>query len=335
VNELVIAQAKKLALNLDIQGDTNELIDTLKATAFKIKDGVVSDAQMTALMIVAQQYGLNPWVKQIYAVVGVDGWLSIINKHPQYDGVEFNYADELITPDGGKPCPIWCEVKIYRKDLTRPIIVREYLDEVYRPAFEGFNKDTKQKFAINSAWQSHTKRFLRHKTLIQGARIAFGFSGIYDEDEAENLIPSEKIINSIPGEETLFQKTLKAIETMGVDDFKTIDAKSFSEQEKNIIKQACKDRKKSILESSVVATQEKQETQADVSPFLELITNAGSMKELRAIVESMTNDDISNTIEMIKDPVTLERLYNAIQVDRKAEFKDAIDMSLDFLRGAT
>jgi hypothetical protein len=31
------------------------------------------------------------------------------------------------------------------------------------------------------------KRMLRHKALIQAARIAFGFSGIYDEDEATRI----------------------------------------------------------------------------------------------------------------------------------------------------
>ncbi|WP_032251724.1 recombinase RecT, partial [Escherichia coli] len=46
------------------------------------------DAQFIALLIVANQYGLNPWTKEIYAfpdkqngivpVVGVDGWSRII-----------------------------------------------------------------------------------------------------------------------------------------------------------------------------------------------------------------------------------------------------------------
>jgi len=29
---------------------------------------------------------------------------------------------------------------------------------------------------------------LRHKALIQAARLAFGFSGIYDQDEAERIV---------------------------------------------------------------------------------------------------------------------------------------------------
>jgi hypothetical protein len=31
------------------------------------------------------------------------------------------------------------------------------------------------------------KRMLRHKALIQCARVAFGFSGIFDEDEARDI----------------------------------------------------------------------------------------------------------------------------------------------------
>src|SRR3546814_15877124 len=37
-------------------------------------------------------------------------------------------------------------------------------------------------------WQSHPKRMLRHKAMIQCARIAFGFTGIFDEDEAQRIV---------------------------------------------------------------------------------------------------------------------------------------------------
>jgi len=78
--------SNKLAERLNLGVDGRELIDTLKETAFR---GQVSDSQMAALLIVADQYGLNPWTKEIYAfpdrqngivpVVGVDGWSRIIN----------------------------------------------------------------------------------------------------------------------------------------------------------------------------------------------------------------------------------------------------------------
>ena len=179
---------RTLATKLDM-GDGAELIDTLKATAFK---GEVTDAQMTALLVVANQYGLNPWTKEIYAfpdknngivpVVGVDGWSRIINSHPQFDGIEFHHADKLVTMPGGKPAPEWIECHIYRKDRSRPIVVREYLDEVYRAPFNGKYGE------VTGPWQTHTKRFLRHKSMIQCARLAFGYGNIYDQDEAERIV---------------------------------------------------------------------------------------------------------------------------------------------------
>lgn len=170
--------------------DPTKLLATLKATCFKLSkpDAQVSNEQMVALLVVADQYGLNPFIKEIFAfedkhkgvvpVVSVDGWGRIINDHPEMDGIEFAFSDKLVTMAGAKACPEWCEAHIYRKDRSRPTIVREYLDEVYVPPRNGYS----------GPWQSHTKRMLRHKAMIQGARVAFSFSGIYDEDEAHRVI---------------------------------------------------------------------------------------------------------------------------------------------------
>lgn len=183
--------------------DENKILDTLKATAFKVKDGVVTDDQMMALLIVADQYGLNPFTKEIYAfpdkqngivpVVGVDGWSRIINAHPQFDGMEFRTAEKTVEMEGAKPCPEWMECVMYRKDRQHPIAPREYLDEVYRPAFSGKNRQTGEAFSVAGPWQSHTKRMLRHKATIQSARVAFGFVGIYDQDEAERIIEGHAV----------------------------------------------------------------------------------------------------------------------------------------------
>lgn len=179
--------------------DPQKMLATLKATAFRVKDGEVSNEQMMALLVVADQYNLNPWTKEIYAfpdknngvvpVVGVDGWSRIINSHPEFDGMEFRQSDEEVKiDDDAKPAPEWMECLMYRKDRSRPIIIREYLDEVYRPAFEGkYGK-------VVGPWQTHTKRFLRHKTMIQAARVAFGFVGIYDEDEASRIIEGQATV---------------------------------------------------------------------------------------------------------------------------------------------
>lgn len=159
-----------LAQKFGMGENGDELVSVLKATAFK---GPASEAQLTALMIVAKQYGLNPWTKEIYAfpdrnngivpVVGVDGWSRIINENPQFDGMDF-----VMSPDGEE-----CTCTIHRKDRSHPISVTEYFSECRR--------DNAQ------PWKTHPRRMLRHKAMIQCARLAFGYVGIFDQDEAERI----------------------------------------------------------------------------------------------------------------------------------------------------
>lgn len=178
--------------------DAAKLLDTLKATAFKAQGNgpPATDEQLMALMIVADQYGLNPFTREIYAfpdkkngivpVVGIDGWSRIINTHPEFDGMDFVESDELADMKDAKPCPVWIECRMHRKDRGHPIVTRERLAECYRPPFEGKGNNG-QPYTVAGPWQSHTSRMLRHKAMIQAARIAFGFAGIFDPDEAERI----------------------------------------------------------------------------------------------------------------------------------------------------
>jgi phage recombination protein Bet len=160
---------------------------------------------MVMLMVVADQYKLNPFTKEIYAfpdkggivpVVGVDGWSNLINSNKHFNGMDFRQSETMIKIDeDSKFCPEWIEVVMHRDDRRHPVIVREYLDEVYRPAFKKANSS----YVNKGPWQTHTKRMLRHKAMIQGARMAFGFAGIYDEDEAYRIIEAnEEPINVTP-----------------------------------------------------------------------------------------------------------------------------------------
>src|ERR1035437_6843554 len=128
MSNLITQQIDKLAVGFGLQPD-EELYHVLKAPAFKTKEEV-TDAQLSALLIVANQYGLNPWTKEIYAypdknngivpVVGVDGWSRIINTNPMLDGIGFAYSDETVTHKG-KTCHVWVECIIHRKDRKYPI----------------------------------------------------------------------------------------------------------------------------------------------------------------------------------------------------------------------
>jgi len=189
--------------------EPDKMLATLKATAFRLPDKYrsgnwtpqeVTNEQMMALLVVANKYGLNPFIKEIYAfpdkggivpIVGVDGWSRMINDHEQFDGMKFVFSkDAGMIDNHAKRCPDAITCIIYRKDRSHATEITEYLDEVYRPAFE---KDGKVK---PGPWQSHTKRMLRHKAMIQCARIAFGFTGIHDQDEAERIVASDYVIPS-------------------------------------------------------------------------------------------------------------------------------------------
>lgn len=204
-NSALSAMATRLSV------DPVELKTTLVNTVFK----KASDEQMTALCIVANEYGLNPFVKEIYAfpsqsgivpMVSIDGWLRIINSHPQMAGMDIVYADEIVQVGKSRHCPEYVEVTIHRKD--RPgahTPIREYLEECYR------NTDP---------WNNMTRRMLRHKAIMQAGRVAFGLSGIYDQDEANDILASEskRIVAAGDGYEVIdAEATEDAVERLGPD----------------------------------------------------------------------------------------------------------------------
>lgn len=197
--------------------ESAKLLSTLKATAFK---GDVTNEQMMALTIVANQYKLNPFTKELYAfpdksggivpVVGVDGWARIINEHPQFDGMEFD-----MSADGTE-----CVCRIFRKDRAHAIEVTEYLAECKR------NTDP---------WRTSPRRMLRHKAMIQCARYAFGFAGIYDPDEAERIVAAQDVEVADAAQKPTLAEVVKAkgkelepdaVQESGAEDVSNADALS-------------------------------------------------------------------------------------------------------------
>jgi phage recombination protein Bet len=139
-----------------------------------------SEEQTAALLMVAQQYDLNPLLKQIYAfpskgggitpIISVDGWCELINRQPAFDGMEFEDAFD----DDGKIYAITC--RMFRKDRSRPTTVTEYLAECQR---------------ATDPWRTSPSRMLRHRAMIQAARLTFGLSGAFDEGHQLDDAPVE------------------------------------------------------------------------------------------------------------------------------------------------
>jgi hypothetical protein len=145
---------------------------TIKGTVFPATG---TNEELAAFLVVANEYKLNPLTREIYAfpkkgggivpIVSIDGWISLVNSHPQFKGVEF----VPVMTAGGLLAAYTCS--IWRKDRDMPTVITEYLDECIRPT---------------DPWKMKN-RMLRHKALIQCARYAFGFSGVYDEDEGRDV----------------------------------------------------------------------------------------------------------------------------------------------------
>jgi len=186
-NELIPSQ-KQSALSVmagKFSVEPIKLLDTLRATLMP----KATNEELLAFVVTANQYDLNPFTKEIYAfpgrsggitpVVSVDGWIKLMNRHPQFDGIQFRNDDV-----DGKPFSV--TATIYLKDRSRPVEITEFFSECNRNS---------------EPWKVNPRRMLRHKALIQCARVAFGFSGIVDDEEAVpqvqvNVTPSRPIFRS-------------------------------------------------------------------------------------------------------------------------------------------
>ena len=122
---------------------------------------------MIELFKCATHYGLNPILGEIIyeanadqshsIYIPIDGWITLIQRQATFAGMTFSQSEE--TQEG---IPIWMECTIHRSDFTVPMTVREYLSEVRTD---------------HAIWHHMPRRMLRHKTLQQCARLAFGIHG--------------------------------------------------------------------------------------------------------------------------------------------------------------
>lgn len=157
-----------------------------------------TDAELAVVAGVCATYSLNPLVKEAYAfisggklqvMIGIDGWLKIMNRHPDFDGVEFEYEW-----DGKKLLAV--TTKIYTKTRKHPTCVTEWMDEC---------KNEK-----SDAWKKYEKRMLRNKSLGQCIRVAFGISEILDDDEADRIRSGERDVTPPPARATVDYQAIEA-----------------------------------------------------------------------------------------------------------------------------
>jgi phage recombination protein Bet len=200
-NQIIVAPQQKpsalavMASRCNV--DPAKLHSTLKNTVFK----GATDDELLALVVTANTYELNPILKELYAfpkkgggitpMVGVDGWIKIANRQPNFDGMDVEVYGDGKTPTHATGT-------IYLKDRSHPVKITEYFEECKR------NTDP---------WNQMPRRMIRNKAIIQAIRLAFGVSGIHDEDEARDISGQVQIVS---GAKPVFRP--RAVETEDIED---------------------------------------------------------------------------------------------------------------------
>jgi len=170
--------------------DRHSLYETMVNTVFPRKDGkIIATPEMFVMCIsVAEQYKLNPFTRQIYfmaskgggvvPIVPIDGWVELVNRVGDLDGLRWVPVFEIGKDAKGREIKYITEMtcKMKRRGMAEWIEVTEYFVEC--------DRQTDQ-------WTNMPVRMLRHKAYIQCARVAYGLSGIYDPDEAADIVKGE------------------------------------------------------------------------------------------------------------------------------------------------
>lgn len=189
-----------------------------------------NEAEFIALVVVANAYGLNPLTKEIYAfpskgggvtpMISIDGWIKVMNSHPQFDGIEFEYT----INDKGKVEAI--ESIIYRKDRSHPIKTIEFMEECKRNT---------------EPWNKMERRMLRNRALIQGVRIAFGVEAYAEEDEVtiEGNWQAVEPAKSLPNRQSLAEELNDEIPSFDQDTGEVYerDSRGFTEVDEEVARE--------------------------------------------------------------------------------------------------
>ncbi len=151
-------------------GTTREKLYAIVKATCKMEKA--TNEQFQAFLMIAEKYDLDPITKQMWAfpdknggiatMVSVDGWIKIVNNHPQFNG----YETSVQFDDKKRPFSATCT--IWRKDKERPTTKTLYFSEWSK--------------ASSPVWRDMPAHMLEIRAYIQCARMAFNISGIIDPE---------------------------------------------------------------------------------------------------------------------------------------------------------
>ena len=167
--------------NLTVLDDKNLLLNTVAKGA--------TPSEFKMFIEFCKATGLNPYKKEIWFIkdkqgkvqimTGINGFLSIANNHPQFDGMEVSIEEK----DGKL---ISATAKVYRKDRKIPSCATVYLSEYFKPSQSG-----------KGMWEKMPRMMLQKVAKSVALREAFPqeLNGIYTQEEMpqEYELPKDEI----------------------------------------------------------------------------------------------------------------------------------------------
>lgn len=161
--------------------EPNRLLRCLTTQVFKQADGrQPSNEELMVLLLVCENFGLNPFNREIHAfcgksgdivpVVSLDGWAKIVRCQKDFNGVTFAFSTTTVkVPGCSQVLPEYVECSMRLKGVDEPIVIQEFMVECYNEK--------------SPVWRKWPRRMLRTRAFIQCARLAFSLTGLYDEGE--------------------------------------------------------------------------------------------------------------------------------------------------------
>lgn len=115
--------------------EPNRLLKCLTTQVFKQADGrQPTNEELMVLLLVCENFGLNPFNREIYAfrgksgdivpVVSLDGWAKIVRSQKDFNGVKFAFSTTTVkVPGCAQKLPEFVECAMRLKGVDEPELV--------------------------------------------------------------------------------------------------------------------------------------------------------------------------------------------------------------------
>ena len=187
-----------------------------------------------SFLLNCQKLQLNPMLKQIYGfeskgkvvtVISVEGWNEIANRHPQFDGFDYEFPEPVerelsyqkSTYDNGyrktstvtvkRRVSDWMICRVYRKDRSHPIAITTFFDE----ASTG-----------TEPWATMPMQMLQNRAMVNAIKKAFNINA-YAEDDRSYDMPTYQEVMTI-SEQQIPVSVTPAAEIPAPTDMPRLDA---------------------------------------------------------------------------------------------------------------